>query len=87
MSCSSRSVTEGPRHPGHRTKPAGAVVEGAIYTIEEFKARVGWSEQAFRTARHSGLKVHRRGRNGFVYGGDFLEWVRGDASTPEGGEG
>ena len=60
-----------------RLQPLGAIVEGGIYTVAEFKERVGWSEATLRSARHNGLRVYRRGRNGFIHGADFLDWLRG----------
>ena len=53
----------------------GAVIDDATYTLPELKARLGWSEQAFRTARRQGLRVHRAGRQGFVTGRDFREFL------------
>jgi len=68
----------------HRTagtqgpKPAstGPIVEGEIYTLDEFKRRSRWRDAAIRTARRHGLKVIKAGNICFIRGTDFSEFLR-----------
>lgn len=61
-------------------EPAGVVVPGtvyadAVYRADEFKARMGWREAAFRAACRQGLPCHRVGRRVYIVGADAIAFV------------
>ncbi len=55
----------------------GIIDENKLYRADEFKARMGWSDSAFRQARRKGLKVNRYGKRVFVLGRDVFEFISG----------
>ena len=57
---------------------SGAVVPGAIYRLDELKARMGWRDAAFRAAVRAGLKIYRSGKRIYVLGTDLIEFVTRD---------
>ncbi|QDT70347.1 hypothetical protein MalM25_32950 [Planctomycetes bacterium MalM25] len=54
----------------------GVVCPDNLYTLTEFKSRVGLSEGALRKARRAGLRVRYAHRRGYVLGGDWIDYVR-----------
>jgi hypothetical protein len=56
--------------------PAPGFIEPAnLYTLDEVRARLGWKEQAFRTARRQGLRILRHGNRGFVRGSEIIRFL------------
>ncbi len=53
----------------------GSVRLDAIYTVEEFKRRLRWSDSTLRAARRRGLRVLRTGKRAFVAGNDFHDFL------------
>lgn len=47
-----------------------------IYPLAEFQARTGLSDSAMRAARRRGLPVLRAGKRAFVFGQDFLAFLK-----------
>lgn len=68
--------------PVAKNRP-GAVVAEAVYTLPELKARLNWTDSAFREAKRQGLPVHRVGKRGYVSGSELIAFVTG----ARGGEG
>jgi len=62
------------------------VVETAIhpdvmYRHDEVSQRMGWMPTAWRSARRSGLRVHRYGRRVYVIGKDLITFVRAQSDN------
>jgi hypothetical protein len=53
----------------------GEIVPGALYRIDEAKARMGWRNSAFRAACRAGLKTYRNGRRTYVLGSDLVAFI------------
>lgn len=80
-------MTEATRTPkkGSSKKAAstGPIRADEIYTLDDFKARVRWSQHAMRSARRRGLRVFLEGGIGFVRGKDFFAYfakIAGESS-------
>lgn len=58
----------------------GVIVPEGLYTLKEFKARLGVSDSLLRKARNAGLKVRRIHGRGFILGCDFIDYIRTQAS-------
>lgn len=54
----------------------GVVRQDDLYTLTEFKRRVGLSDGALRKARRSGLRVSYAHRRGYVLGRDWIDYVQ-----------
>ena len=48
--------------------PPGAISIHEIYTLEEAKARLGWTDSALRAAKRRGLQLLRCGKRRYVSG-------------------
>lgn len=70
----------------------GVISPDELYTLDAFKRRVGITESTLRSARRAGLKVSYVHKRAYVYGGDWIEYVRqsqrfaGHASTGDSSE-
>ena len=65
----------------------GEVHPSVLYRADELKARMGWSESAFRSARHAGLEVSRVGKRVYVLGDDVITYLKQQRKKPYGREG
>jgi len=59
-----------------QARHAGICVH-TIYPLTEFQARTGLTDSAMRAARRRGLPVLRSGKRAFVWGQDFLDFLKG----------
>lgn len=55
--------------------PPGVIAHDEVYTLAEFRERVGWSDHSLRTARRNGLKVIYTNGRGYVRGIDFVRYL------------
>jgi hypothetical protein len=53
----------------------GVVSLQELYTVEEAKARMGWTESAFRSAKRQGLKLLMCGKRRYVTGTEILRFL------------
>jgi hypothetical protein len=60
--------------PRHYTP--GEVHPSVLYRADELKARMGWSDSAFRSARRRGLKVRYDGKRAYVLGEDVISYLK-----------
>lgn len=58
------------------TSVPGEIHANVLYRLEEIQKRANFGSMAMRTARHKGLPVLYMGGCGFVYGEDFIKFVR-----------
>jgi hypothetical protein len=59
-----------------RPRPGGFIQGDQLYTLSEFRRRLGLGERALRTARRRGLPVHKVGRAKYVIGAEAIEWFK-----------
>ena len=57
------------------TRVPGVIRPDELYTIEEFVARTGLGETWRRRARRTGLQILYLNGRGFIWGGDFIDFV------------
>ena len=57
------------------TNIPGQIGASDLYTIEEFKRRLGLSSWAMWKAQRSGLKVYKISRHRFILGKDYIAFV------------
>lgn len=65
-----------------RERPPGAISLHEIYTIEEAKTRLGWTDSALRSAKRRGLKLLACGKRRYVTGGEILRFLESIQSNP-----
>jgi len=56
-------------------KDRGTIEGHVLYSLSEFQRRTGWGRHALRQAKKRGLRIRYSGRNGFVLGRDFFEFL------------
>lgn len=59
-----------------KVKPMQPILPDALYPLRVFTAITGLGEYALRTARRNGMKIHRMGGRSFVFGADFIRFLR-----------
>mgnify|MGYP000918073540 CR=1 FL=1 len=71
----SRGSTSGSskKEPGRPVSGVISLLE--IYRLEEAKARLGWSDAAFREAKRRGLKVMVCGRRSYLSGREIARFL------------
>lgn len=57
------------------TDTSGVIHSEEMYSLSEFRSRVGISDAALRTARREGLKVYYLHNRAFIYGKDWIDYV------------
>ncbi|MBA2113075.1 hypothetical protein [Bremerella alba] len=58
---------------------SGVISVQELYTVSEFKARLGISNTAFRTLRQQGLKISRIGKRAYLVGRLAIEFFESQA--------
>jgi hypothetical protein len=53
----------------------GVILSDACYAKEEFLARTGFKQAAWRSARRNGLRVVETGGRAFVLGSDWIAYL------------
>jgi len=54
----------------------GVINPDELYTLQSFMQRIGVRDSTVRAARRAGLKVHYVHKHGYVYGRDWIDYVR-----------
>jgi hypothetical protein len=74
---------QGPLPQHSRFLSPGLVRSDEVYTLTEFKRRVGFrNDAALRSARRKGLKVVYAHGHGYVFGADWLDYLK-SVSSPQ----
>ncbi|HWG41300.1 MAG TPA: hypothetical protein VN688_00835 [Gemmataceae bacterium] len=60
----------------------GVIRPEELYTLEEFKHRLGISNSTLRAARRSGLRVHYKHKQGYIYGRDWIDYILRSGNEP-----
>ena len=58
-----------------RTRAAGVVSQLELYSISEARARLDWSDSAFRSAKRQGLRVLTCGKRKYVSGKEIFRFL------------
>jgi hypothetical protein len=58
------------------TNPPGVISAVEIYTIEEAKARLGWTDSALRAAKRRGLQLLACGKRRYVAGEEIVRFLK-----------
>ena len=53
----------------------GVINPDELYTLRAFKKRLGISDATLRSARRHGLQVRYLHKQGYVHGGDWIQYV------------
>ncbi len=54
----------------------GVINPGELYTLKAFMRTLGICEATLRSARRAGLRVHRVHKRAFIFGADWIDYVR-----------
>ena len=62
----------------------GVIHPDQLYTLTAFTRQLGIRAATLRSARRAGLKVYYVHKHGYVYGRDWIDYVRGVHSAESG---
>lgn len=60
----------------------GVIAPDELYTLKAFARRLGIKASTLRSARRAGLKVYYVHKHAYVYGRDWIDYVRQSATQP-----
>ena len=52
-----------------------------LYTIEEAKRRLGWTDSAYRALKRRGLRVMKSGKRCYLSGREILRFLEQDSKS------
>ena len=58
------------------TSPVGVISTLELYTLAEAKARLGWTDSAFRAAKRRGLQLLACGKRRYVAGDEIVRFLK-----------
>lgn len=65
------------------TDPAyGIINPDELYTLNAFTQRLGIRASTLRSARRAGLQVYYVHKHAYIYGRDWIEYVRSSKARP-----
>ena len=62
--------------------PIGVIVPDELYTLKAFTERLGIRASTLRSARRAGLRVYYVHKHAYVYGRDWIDYVRNSTGGP-----
>jgi hypothetical protein len=84
---SSTSPASREANPAPTAKPPGVISVDEIYTVEEAKARLGWSDSALRAAKRRGLRLLACGKWRYVSGEEIRRFLLSLNPSSDSGQG
>ena len=75
-----------PERDRGETGPLGVIRADESYTLEEFMRRVGKKIAGMRSARRAGLRVLREGKQTYVLGRDWIDYLLKTAGRHQDGD-
>lgn len=70
---------------GHQRSGPSPIRLDEVYSLADFRRRTGLGKDGIRTARRKGLRVCKCGRNHYVAGSDWFEFLsKTQADSPTG---
>jgi hypothetical protein len=67
-------------HGGGISRSPGVISSLEVYTIEEAKVRLGWSDSALRAAKRKGLRLLACGKRRYVSGKEVIRFLENMAA-------
>jgi len=64
-----------------KSTPRAPIEPGTCYPLNDFQRRSGLGDSAMRAARRAGLKVLYLHKRPFVFGDDFIAYLKEHGST------
>jgi hypothetical protein len=64
-----------------RRRSPGVISEHELYTLDELKARMRWTDSSLRSARRNGLRVLGHGKRRYAQGRDVMLFLEQQAET------
>lgn len=76
-------------HKGSSDDRRGVIRRDELYTLSEFKLSLKVSDATLRSARRAGLRVYYMHKHAYIFGGDWIDYVRSDGrpNNRPGGDG
>lgn len=68
---------------GRPAPPAGVISLHELYTIEEAKARLRWTDSALRAAKRNGLTLLKCGKRRYVTGAEIYRFLESIQNHPQ----
>lgn len=59
----------------------GTIEPGQLYPLPVFLRLAGMSQHAWRSAQAKGMKSHKHGRRSYVFGDDWIAFLRSQSPT------
>lgn len=69
------------RQERHHKAPSGVISIHEVYTLEEARRRLRWTESSMRSARRRGLKLLPCGKRKYVAGREILRFLESQADS------
>lgn len=63
---------------------SGVINPEELYTLDAFKRRLGVREATLRAARRAGLRVYYVHKHAYIYGRDWIDYVRNSKNRRNG---
>ena len=60
----------------------GVVSVHELYTLQEARRRLGWTESSMRSARRRGLKLLSCGKRKYITGKEILRFMESESQGP-----
>ena len=74
---------DGKRSIESASTSSGVIGLTEIYTVEEAKRRLGWSDSALRAAKRRGLQLLRSGKRRYLTGREILRFLEAETESHE----
>ncbi|REJ66662.1 MAG: hypothetical protein DWQ31_13875 [Planctomycetota bacterium] len=74
---------DGKRPTDRASQSSGVICFTDIYTVEEAKRRLGWSDSALRAAKRRGLRLLRSGKRRYLTGREILRFLTAETEACE----
>lgn len=62
---------------------SGVINPDELYTLKAFTQRLGIRASTLRSARRAGLRVYYVHKHAYIYGRDWIDYVRGSKSSQD----
>lgn len=77
-----RNLSDGNEKSGGQSLPPAVISINELYALDEAKARLRWSDSAFRAARRRGLCVLASGKRRYVSGKEIFRFLKATQLNP-----
>lgn len=67
---------------GRKPSPPGVISVHELYTLDEARRRLGWTESSMRAARRRGLTLLPSGKRKYLTGKEIVRFLESEAGGP-----